>query len=220
VTWPAPLPYPPVTIRRRPSTAGYWVAGVLAVLTPLAALVLLVVSLTIVDDSIDGFARTAVPGSVVLTADAAQHLLVYGEGPAVASAAGDASPVAAFGDVTVTVTGPDGRVPLRAYPGELTYGMPDRAGTALASFTTTSAGSYTVQVTGTAAPGSAVAVGRDVSRGFLLAVVGPLVTGFLGLLSGCVVWAVTYSRRSATPRWVPAPRPAYPYPYAGGPVRR
>jgi len=170
--------------RRSPSAAGYWVAATLALATPVVAVAVLVLGLSVAGQRIDGLARTAVPGTVTLAAAGSRTMTVYAEGdPA---------------DVTLTVTGPDGPVPLRARVSTPAYERDGLPGVAVASFTTTSTGPYVVHTTGNVPSGTRVAVGPDVTEVLVVSAAAPYIAVGLGLLSLLAIALVTYRRRAAT----------------------
>jgi hypothetical protein len=63
---PTAPPIPPLQIRKQPSTAGYWVAAIVAVLGLTAALVWGAVGTISALDRVDSYDRTAVPGAVTV----------------------------------------------------------------------------------------------------------------------------------------------------------
>lgn len=171
--------------RRSPSSAGYWVAAVLALATPVVAVAVLVLGLSLAGQRIEGLARTGVPGTVTLAAAGSRTMTVYAEGD--------------FSDVTLTVTGPDGPVVLRARTGSPAYERDGLAGVAVASFTTTSAGRYVVQATGDVPSGTRVAVGPDVTEAIVASAAVPYVAVGLGLVGLVAIALVTYRRRAEPP---------------------
>jgi hypothetical protein len=178
-------PYPTAPPRRSPSTAGYWVAAVLALATPVVAVAVLVLGLSVAEQRIDGLARTAVPGTVTLAGTGSRTMTVYAEGD--------------LSDATLTVTGPDGPVVLSARAGTPAYERDGVACVAVASFATTSTGRYVVRATGEASSGTRLAVGPDVTEAVVASAVAPYVSVGLGLSGLVTIALVTYRRREAPP---------------------
>jgi hypothetical protein len=198
-------PYPAPARRPGPSVAGYWVAGVLAVLTPVAAIAALLLGLYAVSERTDGFARAPVPGAVTVTVDEPQTLVIYLE-----------RTTAAPGDLgaRVTVTGPDGAaVQVGPYDGELTYELGDRAGTALATFRADAPGRYTARGAGQTGATSSMAVGGDLAPLIAVGVLAPFVIGAVGVALAVGTAIVTYVRRSSASRRPAAYGFGYPYGY-------
>jgi hypothetical protein len=171
--------------RRSPSRTGYSVAAVLALATPVVAVAVLVLGLSLAEQRIDGLTRTAVPGTVTLAAAGSRTMTVYAEGD--------------FSDVTLTVTGPDGPVVLSAHTGTPAYERDGLACVAAASFTTTSAGRYVVRATGDMPSGTRVAVGPDVTEALVASATVPYVAVGLGLFGLAAIALATYRRRAAPP---------------------
>jgi hypothetical protein len=171
--------------RRSPSAAGYWVAAVVALVTPVVAVAVLVLGLSVAEQRIDGLTRTAVPGSVTLAVPGPRTMTVYAEGD--------------FSGVTLTVTGPDGPVVLSPRTGNPAYERDGLACVAVASFTTTSAGRYVVHATGDVPSDTQVAVGPDVTEALVTSMAVPYVAVGLGLFGLVAIAVVTYRRRAEPP---------------------
>jgi hypothetical protein len=75
-------PIPPLQARKRPSTAGYWVAAVVAVLGLTAAFLWGAVGFSNTRDRVDGFARLAVPGATTVSVTDPGTMVVYHESAA------------------------------------------------------------------------------------------------------------------------------------------
>jgi hypothetical protein len=184
---PATAPVPARTYRtapprRSPSAAGYWVAAVVALATPVVAVAVLILGLSVAEQQIDGLARTAVPGTVTLSAAGARTMTVYAEGdPA---------------DLTLTVSGPNGLVELSAPTATRAYERDGVTGFAVASFTTTTAGRYVVRAAGDVPSGTQLAVGPAVTEALVVSAVVPYVAVGLGLLGLVAIALETYRRRA------------------------
>lgn len=170
------LPPPPrATITRaRPSRAGYVWAVVVAMVGVSLGAFWGVTAYTRMQDRIDGFARSAIPGEVSLFVEEPDGRVIYYEGR------GEMSLPA----LDVRVTAPWGaRVPVEAYGADLRYDGPgDAVGQAVGTFDAAATGRYTVQTLGTAPAGAALAVGGSIPASTLAAIVaaGLLVLGSLG----------------------------------------
>ena len=68
-----PPPIPSLQASKRPSTAGYWVAAVVAVLGLMAAFLWGAVGITTTQDRVDGFDRLNVPGADDRVGDRPRH---------------------------------------------------------------------------------------------------------------------------------------------------
>src|SRR4029453_16250008 len=87
---PPTLPtQPPAPIRQQPSTIGYWIAAIVAVLGLTAALVWGAVGTSNALDQVDTFDRVAVPGQVAVSVTDPGTLVAYYEGPAVQARSAD-----------------------------------------------------------------------------------------------------------------------------------
>jgi hypothetical protein len=153
-------------MRRRPTAAPYWLVALLAVAGIAAAITWATFRTLDTIGRVDDFARTAIPGNVV--AHLAEHgtLVVYFEG--------DGKPTPA--ELGLTVSGPDGaRISVQQYEQELQYDAPQGLGvaSAVASFEATSSGRYLVSATETPQRGARLAVGEDVGRGLISALLWP-----------------------------------------------
>jgi hypothetical protein len=174
--------------RPGPSTAGYWVAGVLAVLTPVAAVAAMLLGFFAAYQRTDGLTRGPVPGTTSVTVAEPRTLVIYVES-AVPTAGASAQ---------VSVTGPGGAVEVGPYNGELSYELGDREGTALAVFRADAPGRYTVRSVGGAGGTSSVAVGGDLAPLIAVTVLGPFVIGAAGLGAALVTAVLTHVRRRSS----------------------
>ena len=85
-------PIPSLQASKRPSTVGYWVAAVVAVLGLMAAFLWGAVGISNTRDWVDGFGRTAVPGQVTVSVTDPGTMVAYHE--SAAEVAGYAEPTA------------------------------------------------------------------------------------------------------------------------------
>jgi hypothetical protein len=222
---PTRPPIPPRQASKRPSTAGYWVAAVVAVLGLTAAFLWGAVGINTTQDRINGFARLAVPGATTVLVTEPGTMVVYHE--SAAEVARYAEPTASGRPVTrwdpgtrttvtvrypsdaptwqqlgLSVTGPGGAaVPVATYRSSARYDVePGRAGRAVATFEATTAGPYQVSATRATEAGATLAVGADIARGLVLTRLGAVVLGLVTVLTAVPLAVVTYRARSRTLR--------------------
>ncbi|WP_225753276.1 hypothetical protein [Actinotalea sp. Marseille-Q4924] len=170
----------------RTARRGYVAAAVLAVVGVLGAGTWAGAALLDRLDAPTGFSR-AVPGDAV-ELSAGRHVL-YVEGTAPAALGG------------VRVTGPDGVVLDLRPVGDVRYDVPagvaegrdDVVGTAVGELRATEPGPYTLDTDGSVPDGVRLAVGEDVARAALRAVVPP---GALAVVT--VVGAIALAARTAS----------------------
>lgn len=175
---------------RGPSTAGYWVGALVAILATAGAIVWGVVTFVGWRAHVEDFPRLTPPGTVAISVVDPGTRFIYLEHDR-------STPVPAA--PTVRVTDPSGaQVPLAPYALEMRYDVPgvgDRIGDGVLTFQATEPGVHDVTVEA-AEPGTTVAVGDD-----LLWEWGPKVAGIValllgGLLVGLATIVVTAVRRS------------------------
>lgn len=189
----APAPAPSTTPDgRRPSTAGYWLGALLAALTTLGALTWGAVTFLGWQSHVEDFPRLTPPGTVTVSVtDTGTRFLYLEHDRATAIPSLPA----------VTVTGPSGtQVQLTAYDAELRYDVPnvaDRIGDAVLTFPADEPGTYQVTIADTD-PGTTLAIGDDLVRGWGLPVVGSVALLLGGLLLGLILVIITAARRSST----------------------
>ena len=220
---PTPPPIPPLQARKRPSTAGYWVAAIVAVLGLTAALVWGAVGTSTTQDQVDGFDRLAVPGATTVTVTNPGTMVVYHE--SAAEVARYAEPTATGRSATrwdpgtrttvtvrypsdaptwqqlgLSVTGPGGAaVPVATYRSSARYDLdPGRAGRAVATFEATTAGPYRVSAARATEAGATLAVGDDIARSVVLTRLGAVILGLVTVLVAVPLAVVTYQARSRT----------------------
>jgi hypothetical protein len=216
-------PIPPHQARKRPSTAGYWAAAVVAVLGLTAAFLWGAVGIHTTQDRVDGFDRLAVPGTVTVSVTDPGTMVVYHE--SAAEVARSAEPTATGRPVTrwdpgtrtiitvgypsdaptwqqlgLSVTGPGGvAVPVATYRSSTRYDLePGRAGRAVATFEATTAGPYRVSAARATEAGATLAVGQDIARGVVLTTLGAVILGLVTVLTAVPLAVVTYQARSRT----------------------
>lgn len=190
---------------RRPSTTWFWVAGLLAFVGLVGAVVWGVLDYQELQNRLDALPRTTVPGVATVDVSAPQGLTIYYEDP---SADGgfvvqaDNTSTLRFSPVEVTVTGPSGEtIPTAPYETDLRFDVGDRVAVALATFDAPTGGTYTVTVAGDDVPaGARVSVGDVVDVGLIANLVGAivlLVGTWMIALPMAIVVAVMRSRRPA-----------------------
>jgi hypothetical protein len=208
---------------KRPSTVGYWVAAVVAVLGLTAAVLWGAVGFSNTLDRVDGFDRVAVPGTVTVSVSDPGTMVVYHESAAevaryveptangrpatrwdpgtrtivTVASAGDTP---TFQQLGLQVTGPGGAtVPVATYRSSARYDLePGRAGRAVATFQATTPGAYRVSAARATEPGATLAVGQDIARGVVLTRLGAVILGLVTVLVAVPLAVVTYQARSRT----------------------
>jgi hypothetical protein len=208
---------------KRPSTVGYWVAAVVAVLGLTAAVLWGAVGFSNTLDRVDGFDRVAVPGTVTVSVSDPGTMVVYHESAAevaryveptangrpatrwdpgtrtivTVASAGDTP---TFQQLGLQVTGPGGAtVPVATYRSSARYDLePGRAGRAVATFQATTPGAYRVSAARATEPGATLAVGQDIARGVVLTRLGAVILGLVTVLVAVPLAVVTYQARTRT----------------------
>jgi hypothetical protein len=218
-------PIPPLQASKRPSTAGYWVTAVIAMLGLTAAFLWGAVGISSTQDRVDGFDRLAVPGATTVSVTDPGTMVVYHE--SAAEVARYAEPTANGRPTTqwdpgtrtivtvrypsdaptwqqfgLTVTGPGGAaVPVVTYRSSARYDVePGRAGRAVATFEATTAGPYRVSAARATEAGATLAVGDDIARSLVLTRLGAVVLGLVTVLTAVPLAVATYRARSRTLR--------------------
>jgi hypothetical protein len=221
---PATLPpIPPLQARKRPSTAGYWVAAAVAVLGLSAAFLWGAAGISNTQDRLDGFHRLAVPGATTVSATEPGTMVVYHESTAEVARYAEPtanaqtatrwdpgtraivtvhypSDAATWQQLGVEVTGPDGAaVPVATYQSSSRYDLdPGRAGRAVATFQATTAGPYRVSAARATEGGATLAVGEEIARSMVLTNLGAVVLGLVTVLTAVPLAVTTYRARSRT----------------------
>lgn len=184
-------PTTPTARSTRPGTWGYWLGALVAIVATAGAIVWGTTTFLDWRSHVQEFSRLTADGTTSVSVTDPGRLFIYVEHDR--SAVRPAAP-------TVTVDGPDGSaVALRAYGAQLRYdvpGEPGRVGDAVLAFPADQPGTYQV----TAAdlePGTAVAVGDHLARGWISPVAGSIALLLGGLLLGTVIVIVTAARRAS-----------------------
>jgi hypothetical protein len=217
---PTYSPPPPTPIRKQPSSGWYWVAGILAVLGLTAALVWGAVGTISALDEVDSFERTTVPGAVTTTVTDPGTMVVYYENPAELARYADptatgrpaipynpateattevryATTTPTWQQLRLTVTGPDGAVPITTYPSTARYDVePGRLGRAVAKFEATTPGQYRVSTARAVEPGATLAVGDNFARDIALTVLVAASLALVTVAGALTIAVVTYRARS------------------------
>ena len=218
-------PIPPLQARKRPSTAGYWVAAVVAVLGLTAAFLWGALSISNTQERINGFDRLAVPGTATVSVTEPGTMVIYHESAAEVARYADPTangrPVTRWDPGTRTivtvsypsdaptwqqlglqVTGPGGTaVPVATYRSSARYEVePGRAGRAVATFQAATAGAYRVSTARASEAGATLAVGGDIARSLALTTQGAVVLGLVTVLVAVPLAVATYRARSRTLR--------------------
>ena len=221
---PTHPPIPSRHARTRPSTAGYWVAAIVAALGLTAAFLWGAIGLHTTRDRVDGFGRLAVPGATTVSVTDPATMVIYHE--SAAEVARYAEPTANariaatqwdpgtrtivtvpyVGDAPtwqrlgLVVTGPGGAaVPVATYRSSARYDLqPGRAGRAVATFPATTAGPYRVSAAGASEAGATLAVGDDIAGGLVLTRLGAVILGLMTVLVAVPLAVATYQARSRT----------------------
>jgi hypothetical protein len=218
-------PLPPRQASKRPSTAGYRVAAIVALLGLTAAFLWGAVGIHTTQDRIDGMDRLAVPGTTTVSVTDPATMVIYHE--SAAEVARYAEPTAnrrmatrwdpatrtivtvrypsdapTWQQLGLSVTGPDGvAVPVATYRSSARYDLePGRAGRAVATFQATTAGPYRVSAARATEAGATLAVGQDVARSLVLTRLGAVILGLVTVLTAVPLALVTYQARSRTLR--------------------
>jgi HAMP domain-containing protein len=180
-------PYIAPPVVRRPSVAWYLAAGTLLVAGLVAAAVWVVGAVIGLNDHVDKFPRTSVPGEISAPIDSPDTYYVYYEGTA---------------DITldrlgVTVADPTGEpVTVRPVDGGVLYDSTDRAvGRAVGEFKASTTGRYSLVATGDSA-GATIAVGDDLTDDVLPPMVGAGLLFVVTTISGIALAIVAGVRRS------------------------
>jgi hypothetical protein len=219
-------PNPSLQARKRPSTTGYWVAAVVAVLGLMAAFLWGAVGISNTQDRVDGFDRLAVPGATTVSVTDPGTMVVYHE--SAGEVAGYSEPAAndriaatqwdpgtrtivtvpytgetpTWQQLGLQVTGPGGAaVPVATYRSSARYDLdPGRAGRAVATFQATTAGPYRVSAARATEAGATLAVGDDIARSVVLTRLGAVIVGLVTVLTAVPLAVATYQARSQTLR--------------------
>jgi Protein of unknown function (DUF2510) len=180
---------------QRPSAAGYWIAGLVALLGLAAGAALIATSVGGIADALKRLERIPAPGQRVLTLAAGKHAVYIesGERPPRPEAVG----------VTVRQASNGRRVALARYASSLTYTSGNRSGLAAYTFVASRRGRYRIVASSPPGGDVAVVVGPPLGGGLVRTITGA-VGGFglllLGLMAGVVIALITGSRRRSFER--------------------
>ena len=176
---------PPV--RRRPSVGWYWAAGLLLVAGIVAAAVWIVGAAIGLDDHVDQFPRTSVPGEISAPIDNPDTYYIYYEGTTDIS----------LDRLGVTLTDPSGEpVTVRPVDSGVLYDSADRAvGRAVGEFQASTTGTYSLVATGDS-DGATIAVGDDLTDDVLPPMIGAGLLFVVTTIGGIALAIVTGVRRS------------------------
>jgi hypothetical protein len=174
---------------RRASRAGYWAAGLVALMGLVVAVVWGLAGVSGMLGEVEAFARADVPGEGVLTVQEPVDLTVFYEAPGIDQEQAELPPL------TLYVFDPDGApVTVSGYGSELTYHVGEYTGRAVATFTAARPGDYRVLIEGDAPPGATLAVGESLG-GSLGALIGAGVLMLVTLGVAVALLVITASRR-------------------------
>lgn len=172
----------PAGQKRRASTLGYWLAGLLALLAVAGGVAWFALGFSSLGDRVDELGRISVPGQAIVELESGKQS-IYWEG-------GGSVPA-----LEISVRRVDGPpVAVGPHGGEVTYDVNGHSGTSVAGFAVDEAGRYLV-VVGSDNPSGSIAVGKGVGGHIVRAVVGGLGIFFGGLLFSGVAIIVTARRR-------------------------
>jgi hypothetical protein len=213
-TWAivAPMATPTSTSVPKLPKAGFWWALIIFVVTAIAGIVMIVLSITTIANTIGDFAEIDVP-------QVAEVRLAEGEYWVFAGTSGNSSANAFL--VDVVITSPDGStVTLRPEFGQYEASSGGDEFTSLGRVEIEQAGVYTFETDGP--EGTSVRVGKIPVGRIVALLIGGFVVGGLGFLIALIVLIVTLVRRGrrkrelATTYGAPAPYAGGPPPYGGG----
>ena len=175
---------------QRPSAAGYWIAGLVALLGLAAGAALIAASIGGIATNLKRLEQIPAPGQRVLALAAGKHA-VYVE-----SSQHPPRPEAVRVTVRDSATGR--RVVLSPYASTLTYRLGNRSGLAAYTFVAQRRGRYRVAASSPPGGDVAVVVGPPLGRGLVRSLTGAF--GGLGLLllgpvAATVIALITGSRR-------------------------
>ena len=218
---PTAPPIPPLQARKRPSTAGYWVAAIVAVLGLAAALVWGAVGTISALDRVDSYDRTAVPGAVTVSVTDPGTMIVYyesaaefaryadptatGRNPTRRNPGTHATVVVGYAAHTPTwqqlglrVTGPDGAgVPVATYRSSVRYDVtPGQLGRAVAKFEAATTGHYQVSAARATEAGGTLAVGDGFARDIAMTALGAATLGLATVVTAVLLTVFTSRARS------------------------
>jgi hypothetical protein len=189
----------------RPAKSWFVVAGTVAVVGVIVAIVVFVRGMVSYTNQIENFDRTSVPGSMVVDITSTGGYSIYHE------YTGAYENGLYLARPAVTVTNPSGEtVNLSSYSSSVTYRSGGHEGVGIYTFDAPEPGSYEVSVSESNSnrSGSTIAVGRGIGSTLVFAIVGSMVIGFVAVLTGGVIAIVVGVKRGRSRRAL-MPPPAY-----------
>ena len=176
--------------KRRSPTAGFWIAGIIAVAGLLGAVVWAAFGAFGAVTGTNDLARAPLPASVTTEVARAGTVVVYYEG----------APVPSLTQLGVDVADPAGdSVPVSDYAYDLQYeapALPGVVGRAVATFEAAAPGSYVVTSRYDPTGVARLAVGDNVATSFLQRMVGPVLLAAVAFSIAVVVAVMTAARRT------------------------
>lgn len=173
------------TVPSRPSTAWYWVAGIVLVVGVAAGIVVGILGYLDALDEYETFPGLAAPGATEVVIDDPGDLVIYHQGSTLPSLA----------EVELSVTGPSGAVAVEPYETTLIFETGEGRARALASFDAVDTGTYRVEARGTVT--GHLTVGPSWAWVALPAVLGGLAIAGVSVIAGAAIWLTTIIRRSS-----------------------
>jgi hypothetical protein len=177
---------------KRPSVAGYWLAGALGFLGLALAITWFGIAAVRAIGQPEDFARASIPGQVAAPVTEAGTQVIYFEG----------NDTPSWTELGLTVAAPGGaNVPLQAYDGDLRYDVPGSShlvATAVARFDASTTGKYLVTATGSEEPGAKLAIGEDINKDVAGTAAWAGLVVLLTAIAASAITFATYRRRSAT----------------------
>lgn len=200
----APAPPPPGIDKRliRPPAWWFAVAGLIALVGVIVAVVVFVRGMVAYTDRIDDLDRTRVPGTLSVELTETGGYSIYHEYR-------DAYDGYGFVDEPdVTVTGPSGDpITLDRYDSTVTYTSGSYEGEGLHTFQVDEPGTYEFVASGGEAS-SRIAVGRGIGVGLVTTIVASLAIGLVAVV-GATVLAIVVGVRRGRSRRAQLPSPSY-----------
>lgn len=181
------------SVRRHPSTAGYWLGGLLTGAAVIGAVIWVVVGFFDYRQQINRYQRLTVPGAADVQVTRTATRVVYYE-----DSRGSATPT--LSQLGLTVTDPTGTpLAVTAYEGDMRYDVPGatgRVGRAVAEFHPKEVGDYQVRSAPTTRVTGTVAIGGDIVWNIAPYGIGAGALFLLGGGAGVVILVVAAVRRS------------------------
>ena len=182
--------------RHQPSSAGYWIGGVIGIVGVVASVIWFGASIGSYIGGVDSYPRVSVPGRETVHL-AAGNFKIFVEYP---GANLDSSGVNDVGSVAITDDA-EHRVPVSNAVIQETYSWNGHEGRAIGSFTAPHAGSYTVSTTsasGTTSIVDGIAIGKGIGTSMVGSLLGSMALGAVAVLVSLAFIITTAVRRG---RW-------------------